>query len=223
MADHGIGHGFNESPTPVTPTESREVVLSLSRERLARATTRLERVTRDAVERITHLRQEKSSLEKRLVDLEKLFETERSNFEQRAALLTSVSSETEERTKEYNELCTRLTEQERLLNEQLDTIAKLEGDLSNRALQLRDQQHTESAWKKELDQWKAKVEQLESRLEKTTTERDTMRKQLYDAERESAQFVLHLTAEERDKAAKSIDTLVDQLSKMETRIVATEK
>jgi chromosome segregation ATPase len=183
MADHGIGHGFNESPTPVTPTESREVVLSLSRERLARATTRLERVTRDAVERITHLRLEKSSLEKRLVDLEKLFETERSNFEQRAALLTSVSSETEERTKEYNELSTRLSEQERLLNEQLDTIAKLEGDLSNRALQLRDQQQTESAWKKELDQWKAKVEQLDSRLEKTTSERDTMRKQLYDAER----------------------------------------
>jgi chromosome segregation ATPase len=207
----------------VTPTESREVVLSLSRERLARAATRLERVTRDAVERIGHLRQEKQALEKRLTDLEKLFEQERSNFEQRAALLTSVTSESEERTQEYNELCSRLAEQERLLNEQLETIAKLESELSNHTLQLRDQQKTDSAWKKEIDQWKAKVEQIESRLEKTTTERDTLRTQLYETERESAQFVLRLTGEERDKAGKSIDTLIDQLSKIETRIVATEK
>jgi Tfp pilus assembly protein PilN len=106
----------------VTPTESREVVLGLSRERLARATTHLERIARDAAERIHQLKQEKQTLEQRLHDVETLFAQERQNFEQRATLLASVASETEERAKAFTDLNKRLDEQERLLNEQIETI-----------------------------------------------------------------------------------------------------
>ena len=80
----------------MTPDESHEVtqsvMLSASREQLARALARLERLTRDAVETIAHQRQEKQQLERRLADLTKLVEQERSNFQQRESLLTSVAS-----------------------------------------------------------------------------------------------------------------------------------
>jgi len=208
----------------VTPTASREIVLGLSRERLARATSRLERVARDAAERINHLKQEKAALEHRLSDLEKLFEQERQNFEQRAALLNSVTTETEERSKAFEELNARLTDQERLLSEQIETISHLEGELETRRTQLLEQQTVETAWKGELAEWQGKVEQLEDRLKKTSDERDNLKSKLYDNERVAAQYVMHFTADDRDKATKAIDTLIDQLSVLETRAtIANEK
>ncbi len=208
----------------MTPTASREIVLGLSRERLARATSRLERVARDAAERINHLKQEKAALEHRLSDLEKLFEQERQNFEQRAALLNSVTTETEERSKAFEELNARLTDQERLLSEQIETISHLEGELETRRTQLLEQQTVETAWKGELAEWQGKVEQLEDRLKKTSDERDNLKSKLYDNERVAAQYVMHFTADDRDKATKAIDTLIDQLSVLETRAtIANEK
>jgi len=208
----------------VTPTESREVVLGLSRERLARASSRLERVARDAAERILHLKEEKRSLERRLADLETLFAQERQNFEQRAALLASVSSESEERSKEFLSLNVRLKDQERLLNEQIETISRLESELENRSSELQNRSALESARQAELAEWKAKVVQLEKRLESTGAERDALRSKTYEDERMNAQYALHLTPEDRDKAAKAIDSLIDQLSAIESRtLIANEK
>ncbi|HZK76785.1 MAG TPA: hypothetical protein VFD13_07750 [Candidatus Kapabacteria bacterium] len=208
----------------MTPTESREVVLGLSRERLARASSRLERVARDAAERILHLKEEKRSLERRLADLETLFAQERQNFEQRAALLASVSSESEERSKEFLSLNVRLKDQERLLNEQIETISRLESELENRSSELQNRSALESARQAELAEWKAKVVQLEKRLESTGAERDALRSKTYEDERMNAQYALHLTPEDRDKAAKAIDSLIDQLSAIESRtLIANEK
>ena len=208
----------------MTPTESREAALALSRERLARATSRLERVARDAAERIHHLKDEKRGLEKRLSDLETLYAQERQNFEQRASLLASVKTETEDRAKEFATLSARLAEQDRLLNEQLQTIAKLESELQDRVGEIRNQGALESARNTELAEWKAKVTQLEERLEAASGERDKLRSKIYEDERLNAQYVLHLTADERDKAAKAIDSLIDQLSTIESRaVLANEK
>ena len=205
----------------MTPTESREVVLGLSRERLARATARLERIALDAAERIVHLKQDKNALERRLAEMATLIEQERQNFEQRAALLSSVTTETAERKKEFDDLTCRLNDQDRLLNEQIETISKLEGELENRAGQLREQQNLEAAWKSELAEWKLKTEQLEERLEKTSKERDGLKSKIYDDERVAAQYALHLTSDDRDKAARAIDTLIDQLATIETRAMIT--
>ena len=198
----------------MTPTESREVVLGLSRERLARASTRFERIARDAAERIHHLKQEKLALERRLADLESLFNQERQNFEQRASLLTSVTSESEE----------RLNDQERLLNEQIETITRLESELASRAEQSKEQLALEAAWQAELAEWKTKTAQLESRIEKISKERDSFRTRIFEDERINAQYVLRLTSEDRDNAAKAMDALIDQLSAMESRAqIAGEK
>ena len=208
----------------MTPTESREVVLGLSRERLARASSHLERVARDAAERIVQLKAEKFALERRLGDLETLFAQERQNFEQRAALLASVTSESEEHSKEFSDLNARLNDQDRLLNEQIETIARLESELENRTTALRDQSALETAWQTELAEWKTKVAHLEHRIEATNAERDSLRSKIYEDERENAQYILHLTSEDRDKAAKAIDSLIDQLSTIESRtLIANEK
>ncbi len=208
----------------MTPTESREAVLGLSRERLARACSRFERVARDAAERIVQLKAEKFTLERRLTDLETLFAQERQNFDQRAALLASVTSESEERTKAFSDLNARLNDQERLLNEQIETISRLESELENRSSELRGQIATETAWQAELAEWKSKVANVEQRLEATTAERDSLRAKIYDDERMNAQFVLHLTPDDRDNAAKAIDLLIEQLSRIESRtLIANEK
>ena len=208
----------------MTPTESREVVLGLSRERLARATTRFERLARDAAERIHHLKQEKQALEKRLVDLEALFTQERQNFEQRASLLTSVSSESDERAKAFIDLNARHSDQERLLNEQSETIARLESELATRKEELKKQASVGSTSQAELEEWKTKTVQLEDRLEKIGKERDSFRAKIFENERVNAQYVLRLTSEDRDNAAKAMDALIDQLSAMESRAqIAGEK
>ncbi len=207
----------------MTPTESREVVLGLSRERLARATTHLERIARDAAERIHQLKQEKQTLEQRLHDVETLFAQERQNFEQRATLLASVSSESEERAKEFTDLNKRLADQERLLNEQITTISRLEAELANSALQLKEQREYETAWQSELDEWKTKTAQLEDRVEKISKERDAFRTRIFDDERMNAQYVLKLTSDDQGTAAKAIDSLLDQIAAMELRMLATEE
>ncbi len=207
----------------MTPTESREVVLGLSRERLARATTRFERLARDAAERIHNLKQEKQTLEKRLSDLESLFTQERQNFEQRASVLASVASESEERAIAFTDLNARLTDQERLLNEQIGTITRLESELANRSTQLKEQQEVETLWQTELSESKAKTAQLEDRLEKISKEREAFRTRIFEDERMNAQYVLKLTSDDRDHAAKAIDALLDQFALMESRVLATEE
>jgi chromosome segregation ATPase len=207
----------------VTPTESREVVLGLSRERLARASSRLERIARDAAERIHHLKQEKQALERRLADLETLFAQERHNFEQRASLLASVASETEERAKAFTDLNVRLDDQERLLSEQIETISRLESELAGRAMALKEQQALEIASQVELAEWKAKNMQLESRIETIAAERDDLRSKSYDNERVNAQYALHLTADDCNNAAKAMDALIDQLSNIESKILMEEQ
>ncbi len=210
-------------PHDVTPSITLSVALSASREHLARALARLERLTRDASETITHQRHEKQQLERRLADLSKLVEQERSNFQQRESLLTSVASETEERAKAFTELSARLNDQERLLAEQLESIGRLESEMENRAMQIREQGSVEAAWKHELEEWTGKVERLESRLAEVAAERDEFKKQAYEREREDAQYVVRLTQDDREHAAKAVDALLDQLSILETRITITQE
>lgn len=163
----------------MTPTESREAALALSRERLARASSRLERVARDAAERIYHLKEEKRGLEKRLADLETLYAQERQNFDQRASLLTSVQTEANDRAKEFADLTGRLNDQERLLTEQNQTIDTLRSELERQAEELRSQGSQKAAGKAELADWKSKVAQLEERLEAASSERDALRAKIY--------------------------------------------
>jgi chromosome segregation ATPase len=206
----------------LTPTESREVVLGLSRERLARASARLERIARDAAERIHQLKQDKQALERRLTDLDSLYTQERQNFEQRASLLSSVATESEERSKAFNELNARLNDQERLLSEQIDTISRLESELASRGEQLNKQKALEDAWSAELTEWKSKTAQLEDRISKISSERDSFRAQIVENERMNAQYVMRFTADDRESAKKAMDKLIDQLSVVESRMQISE-
>ncbi len=185
--------------------------------------TRLERTARDAAERIQHLKEEKRALEKRLSDMETLFAQERQNFDQRASLIESVKTESQERAKEFTNLSMRLNDQDRLLNEQIEIIAKLESELENRSVELQKQQKLETTWKSEVSEWKDKFAQLEERLNVVSAERDKLRQTIYEDERMDAQYVLHLTPDDRDKAAKVLDALMDQLSTIESRALLTNE
>jgi chromosome segregation ATPase len=197
---------------------TREINLSLGRDRIARALSKIERLSRDAIETIAQLRTDKQELESRMSELTKRYEQERSNLEQRAALLNSVNSESEEREKSFKELSEAKARQEHTIQGQLATIAQLKADLSDRAVIMNEQLENERNLRAEAEEMRAKAASLEERLTATSYERDTMKSQLYQKEREDAQWAIRLSSEERNKATKAIDVLIDQLSELEQRI-----
>src|ERR1019366_1634309 len=97
-------------------------------------------------------------------------------------------------------------------------------ELAARKEQLKEQASVGSTSQAELVEWKTKTAQLEDRLEKIGKERDSFRAKIFENERVNAQYVLRLTSEDRDNAAKAMDALIDQLSAMESRAqIAGEK
>ena len=207
----------------MTPTNSREVTLSLSRDRVARALAKLERLTRDAADTIQDLRSEKRELETRLNELTKRFQLEQGNFEQRSALLQSVTAESEERGRMLESLSAQHTANENLIEELRTTIARLEQKLNDGRSAQSDAESTKQQLLAEKATWQDKVGELNEKLEWVTKERDHFRAILVDREREDAQWALKLSPEEKENAAKAIDSLMDKLSAIESRIVEAEK
>ena len=202
----------------MTPGNTREITLNLGRERLARALSKIDRLSRDAIETITQLRLDKAELDARINDLHKRFEQERTNFEQRAILLQSVNSESEERARAFEELERAKSDQEIVIQEQLSVIATLKSELSGIGLSQNEQLEHERELRGEMEKLQAANASIEERLTAVTFERDTMKSQLYAREREDAQWALRLTAEEKIKATKAIDALIDQLASIESKV-----
>jgi chromosome segregation ATPase len=208
----------------VTPTNSREVSLSLSRDRIARALSRLERLGRDAADIITDLRSEKRELETRLAELTKRFQLETSNFEQRSALLHSITAESEERNRMLESLSGQQAANESLIEELRTTIARLEQKLNDGRGAHADAEAAKQLLQSEKLALQDKVGELNERLEWVSKERDHFRSILVDREREDAQWALKLSPEEKEQATRAIDSLIDKLSSIETRISeATEE
>lgn len=207
----------------MTPTNSREVTLSLSRDRVARALARLERLSRDAADVINDLRTEKRELETRLNELTKRFQLEQNNFEQRSALLHSITSESEERGRMLESLTKQQSDNENLIEELRTSIARLEQKLNDGRSAVGEAESSRQHLLSEKSTLQDKVGELNERLEWVTKERDHFRSMLVDREREDAQWALKLSPEEKENAARAVDALIDRLSSIETRITDAEK
>jgi chromosome segregation ATPase len=207
----------------VTPSNSREVALSLSRDRVARALSRLERLSRDATDTIHDLRSEKREIEQRLAELTKRFQVETNNFEQRAALLQSITVESEERARMLESLTAQQDANENLIEELRSNIARLEQKLSDGRSANGEAEATRQQLLTEKSGWQDKVGELNEKLEWVTKERDHFRTLLVDREREDAQWAIKLSPDEKENATRAIDSLMDKLSSIETRIAEAEK
>lgn len=202
----------------MTPSNTREVSLSLSRDRIARALSRLERLGRDAADIINDLRTEKRELETRLAELTKRFQLETSNFEQRSALLNSITAESEERNRMLESLTSQQEANEALIEELRSSIARLEQKLNDGRNAHGEAEAAKQSLLSEKLVLQDKVGELNERLEWVSKERDHFRAILVDREREDAQWALKLSPEEREHATRAIDSLIDKLSSIETRI-----
>ena len=89
-------------------------------------------------------------------------------------------------------------------------------------MQLHEQQSTGTARTREIEEWTSKVERIEARLADVEAERDKLKTEFYEREREEADSAVRMTQDDRERAAKSIDALIDQLSVLETRIQLTQ-
>jgi len=202
-------------------THSRSAALAQSRERLARALAHLERLTREATEVISHLNREKKELLDRVKELERLMEQERANAEQRARLHSSAMEEANERQTLIEELRSQHT--------QAQTYA---ADLEGRLLELEERNASSvaahgtkeeelRAKEQEITHLKELLIQSEEKLSKLTGERDELKSMVYEQERENAQWTIRLTREEQKTAISAIDKLIEQVSKIEQNLVAT--
>jgi chromosome segregation ATPase len=112
---------------------------------------------------------------------------------------------------------------ENLIEELRTTIARLEQKLNDGRSAQSESETAKHQLLSEKAAWQDKLGELTEKLEWVTKERDHFRSILVDREREDAQWAIKLSPEEKENAAKAIDSLMDKLSAIETRIVEAEK
>lgn len=199
-------------------SNSRQTSLMMSRDRLARSVERFERLAHDAVERLEFLNEEKQELEKKLREYIRQTEEDRANAKHNEKLYESLQDDLRSQQAEIDSLMRKREEQQSLIQEQLQTIGRLEAELNDRSRKLADHDMTGSQQQAEVKELRTYIQTLEERLTKTSQERDEIREQLYSREREDSQWVVKLTADDQRKAEKELDTLLGRISDIERQI-----
>lgn len=199
-----------------------EINLGIGRERLAHSLARLDELVRVSIQTIENLKQGKQELEQRLIEVTQLLDHERSNSEQRERLYASSEVETEERKKLVTSLSNKCEEQELLLREQLETIGRLESEVSNHAGELKKHEEIRRDLLGEITSVSNQSASTEVRIKQTASERDEYKNMLYQREREDAAWALKLTSEQRDAATGAIDELISRVEKIELGLSTSE-
>lgn len=203
-------------------SNSRQTSLMMSRDRLARSVERFERLALDAAERLEFLNLEKQELEKKLRDYVRQADEDRANAKHNEKLYESLQDDLRSQQTEIDSLQRKREEQEALIREQLQTIDRLESELSDQSRKLADHDMNGSQRDAETQELKAYIQTLEERLTKTSQERDEIREQLYAREREDSQWVVKLTANDQRKAEQELDTLLGRISDIENQLHSAE-
>jgi chromosome segregation ATPase len=205
----------------VTSPTDRSAQLIQSREELARAIDRFQKLSDAAKETLTTIRRENADLHKRLEELTTLVEHERTISKQNEMISQSASSEVLQLKSEIESLKAasstikaKRDEQDAFMHDQLEVITKLKVDLESHAKLLLEQESQAAATKKEIDHLKHELTVAESRLQTVTEERDKIKSLYVEQEREDAQWALKLTEADAQEAQKAIDRILEQFTRM---------
>lgn len=209
------------------PKNSRAITLAGAREQLARSIARLEGLSRHASEVLAHAAKEKHELEARVLDLTARLEQERSLYDQREKLFLSdkvesksASAQATELKRELKALEAKHEQQELIVQEQHAAITRLESALSASAEQLTERNSRSSKELSEAATSLANMSQIEVKLAAVVKERDELKANLHQREREEARWVLKLTKDEALRATKAIDAVLDRVNRVEASVHA---
>lgn len=196
---------------------ARTAELLYRREDLARALARLQSTVRQAAEALNELRNEKKEMEGELRDLRESLEQERKNSTQFERIANSNRDELREASARVEVLTRKREEQETLLREQLEAIARLEEELQNSKFSISNAELGSMSSEKQIAELQNALKESEGRLESVTKERDAMKAMLYEREREDSSWALRLTEQEKVEASTLLDTLIDRVGDLEER------
>ncbi len=209
------------------PKNSRAITLAGAREQLARSIARLEGLARHASEVLARATKEKLELEARVLDLTARLEQERSLYDQREKLFLSdkvesksASAQASELKREMKSLEAKHEQQALIMEEQLTSITRLESALSASAEQLTERNSRSSKELSEAATSLANLSQIEAKLAAVVKERDELKANLHQHEREEARWVLKLTKDEALRATKAIDAVLDRVNRVEASVHA---
>lgn len=203
-------------------SSSRQTSLNKSRDRLARSIEKFERLAHDAIEHLELLREERNEFEKKFRDLQRQVDDDRANAKHNEKLYESLQDDLKSQQAEIDAMHSKRDEQESILREQLQTIERLETELSGISHKLSETDSSASQRNTEVAELKAYVATLEERLSRAGQERDEIREQLYARERDDAQWAVKLTADDQRKAEKELDKLVNRIDDIERQITVAE-
>ncbi len=194
----------------------------MSRDRLARSIEKFERLAHDAIENLELLRDERNEFEKRLLGLTRQVEDDRANSKHNEKLYESLQDDLKSQQTEIDSLQRKREDQEGILREQLQTIERLETELSQSSHNAKETAASASSKDSEVDTLKAALQALEDRITRTSQERDEIREQLYARERDDSQWAVKLTAEEHSQAEAELGKLVNRIDDIERQMTVAE-
>src|SRR6185312_728357 len=162
-------------------------------------------LTRSAGDAIHALQQQKQEMITRVSELEELLDQERFNSTQRERLFESSQADVKARLAELEALNLKREDQHELAKEQMDAIERLKGELESAQTAIDQYEAAQNKKDETESELKSQIRNLEERLTKVTHERDQLRADTYQNEREEAQWSLKFTEKDRRKAVEAID------------------
>ena len=195
-------------PTP------RSTQLIQSREALARAIDRFQKLSDAAKETLTVIRRENADLHKRLDELTSLVEHERTISKQNEMISQSASGEVTQLKSEIEKLKAKRDEQDAFMHEQLEAITKSKVELEEQLKLGAEREAALAAAKKEADHLRHELTVSESRFATVAEDRDKIKALYVEQEREDAQWALKLSEADAQEAQKAIDRILEQFARM---------
>ena len=198
----------------MTVQNHRIAALIQSREDLARAIDRFQKLSHTAKETLGVIRRENRDLHKRLDDLTTLLDQERSISSQNELISHSASNEVSHLKAEIAALKAKRDEQDAFMLGQLEAITESKQNLEAATALVAEKESTLALLRKELEAARHEVAVLESRLATVSEDRDKIKSLYVEQEREDAQWALKLSEKEADRARGAIEKILEQVSKL---------
>ncbi len=203
-------------------SSSRQTSLNKSRDRLARSIEKFERLAHDAIEHLELLREERNEFEKKFRDLQRQVDDDRANAKHNEKLYESLQEDLKSQQAEIDSMHAKRDEQEAILRDQLQTIERLETELSGVSHRLNETDSSVSLRNSEVEELRVYITTLEERVTRAGQERDEIREQLYTRERDDSQWAVKLTPDDQRKAEKELDKLVNRIDDIERQMTVSE-
>ncbi|MBS1903558.1 MAG: hypothetical protein JSS75_07650 [Bacteroidetes bacterium] len=191
-----------------------EAEILQTRERLARAMSRLASLVHGVEDQVEMLVRTREDAMLRLRENEALLERERAITSQRDALGESAKAEIEQANDALHHANMTIAERDATIAQLERSIGSLEGELTVRVSKITEAAHRIGELEQALVELRDENAHIVRQLELLREERDKASKELRDARAEEDVYALKFTRDERLQLLKTVDALIDRVDEL---------